>query len=57
MKNFNKGAKKQTNKKKDWDERTLLEAAAANWKMTDSFPVTLGLSVLNTENKWFIYVI
>lgn len=33
--------------------------SAANWNMVEyvSFPVTLELSVLNTENKLSIYVI
>lgn len=35
------------------------EPSAANWNMVEyvSFPVTLELSVLNTENKLSIYVI
>lgn len=39
--------------------RTLLKPSAANWNMVEyvSFPVTLELSVLNTENKLSIYVI
>lgn len=60
MKNFIKGAKKSKEKKliKKTEQRTLLEAAAAKWKMVKSvsFPVTVEMSVLNTENKWFIYV-
>lgn len=36
-----------------------VKPSAANWNMVEyvSFPVTLELSVLNTENKLFIYVI
>lgn len=39
--------------------RTLFKPSAANWNMVEyvSFPVTLELSVLNTENKLSIYVI
>lgn len=41
------------------ERRTLFKPSAANWNMVEyvSFPVTLELSVLNTENKLFIYVI
>lgn len=43
--------------KSEW--RTLFKPSAANWNMVEyvSFPVTLELSVLNTENKLSIYVI
>lgn len=43
---------------KIWEENSV-KPSAANWNMVGyvSFPVTLELSVLNTENKLFIYVI